>query len=178
MFFLLENCRANKRPFPREKQSFFFTRGERLLFIFRYLIFYKKSFFAEEKNAFTPINKNFFFLKKSIFLFFEKKCFFWKFFFEKIIKKIHKFFMGERLFEILKKNFQKTTFFFKKKKNAFFPKNKVLVYRGKKFFFLQKKTCFYEKIKCPLNFLFAKMRFLVFPYRYNSFTDFLYPTIT
>ena len=46
--------------------------------------------------------------------------------------------MGGKLFEILKKtfskkNFQKKHFFFLKEKiNAFFQKNKVLVYRGKK----------------------------------------------
>ena len=50
--------------------------------------------------------------------------------------------MGRKVFEILKKyfskkNFQKKHFFSKKKKNAFFQKNKVLVYRGKNNFCLK-----------------------------------------
>ena len=71
---------------------------------------------------FTPINKNF------IFLFF---------FFENFGFKISKSFLP-----IFKKNFPKQTIFFKKKKNGFFQRNKVLVYRGKSFVSLQKNNFF------------------------------------
>ena len=41
-----------------------------------HLIFDKKTFFLEQKLFFTPIVKNFVFLKKIQCSFFEKKCFF------------------------------------------------------------------------------------------------------
>ena len=47
-----------------------------------HLIFDKKTFFSEKNCFFTSINKNFVFLKKKNVPFFEKKCFFWKCFFE------------------------------------------------------------------------------------------------
>ena len=58
-----------------------------------------------------------FWTKKNV-PFFEKKCFFWKCFFENFFFKISKTFLPT-------KNFKK---------------NKVLVYRGKKFFFSEKKV--------------------------------------
>ena len=44
-----------------------------------HLIFYKKHF-CGEKKVFTPINKNFVFLKKKMFLFLKKNVFFEMFF--------------------------------------------------------------------------------------------------
>ena len=99
--------------------------------------------------------------------------FFLEIVFRKNYKKDHKFFMCRKLFEILKKKnfskkkFPKKTFFFKKKKNAFFQKNKVLVYRGKNFF-SPKKISFCKKIKCPLNCPFVKIRFFSFALQIQS----------
>ena len=88
-------------------------------------------FFLEKKKLFTPIIKNFIFLKKNIFLFFEKKYFLGKFFF--FSKKFQKFFMGGNVF------FKKVKFlfigankFFSSKKNYFCQKQSVQLTRFQK----------------------------------------------
>ena len=79
-------------------------------------------------------------------LIFDKNCFFWKFFFEKILKKISQFFDRRKTFwnfakKIFEKKFAKKTFCFKKTK---------VLYRGK-------------KIKSPLNCPFQKTDTFTFP---------------
>ena len=79
-----------------------------------HLIFNKKTFFSEKKNLFTPITKNFVFLKKNVF--------FGNVFSKKLKKIFDKFFVGRKVLEILKKkfskkHFQKKHFFFQKKEH-------------------------------------------------------------
>ena len=82
----------------------------------RHLIFYKKMFLGGEKT-FLPL-----------------LCFFGEFFFEKIKKKINflKFWKKKIFVKIFPKKL------FKKKNNAFFQKDKVLVYQGKQIVVSQK----------------------------------------
>ena len=82
-----------------------------------------------------------FVLKKIIFLE-KKKCFCWKCFFEKIIKKISQIFYGQKFFGnfekiVFEKKFPPKTFFFKKIKF-------LSVYRGNNFF-CPKKNYFCQK---------------------------------
>ena len=85
------------------------------------------NFFFEKKKAFTHINKNFVLKKKKHFSFFWNKFF----------KKFHKFFIGEKVFEILKKNFPKKTFFSKKQSSCL---------SGKNSFFTPKTSVFCQKL--------------------------------
>ena len=105
--------------FVGQNQKPLFLKTESLadtLFMTKIICFWERKFF-------TSINKNFFFEKKHFSFFSEKKCFFGKYFFKKIKKIFHKFFMGRNLFDILKKSFRKTiskkTFFFQKKRKSF-----------------------------------------------------------
>ena len=112
-----------------------------------HLIFDKKTFFSEKKIFFTPINKNFVFLKKNNVHFFEKKSFFWKCFFENCFFQNFQNFSAHKkfvkiFFNFFAKTFPKKRFFFKKINIVFFQKNKVLVYRGKKISFSEKKSFF------------------------------------
>ena len=107
-----------------------YLRGKLKVFVFD-LIFDKKSFFFGEKNCFTPINKNFVFLKKKMFLLFlKKKCFFWKCFFQNFQNfSAHKKFV-KNFFEFFRKNISKKTKF------LFIGVNKI--FSPKKTFFCQK----------------------------------------
>ena len=110
--------------------------------------FLQKKMFLGEKTFFISINKNFVFLKKNIFLFFEKKCFLEIFFRKKFFFKIPKSFppikyLQKFFFNFFEKKFPKKKLFGKKKKNVFFQKNKV--YRGKKIFFSKKKIFLSKK---------------------------------
>ena len=93
-----------------------------------HLIFYKKKFSRRKKNFYS--------YKRELY-FFEKKyfSFFWKIFFENFFFKISKSFLPIKnlwmfFLNFFEKKFSKKTFFFKKKKNVFFQKNKVLIYKG------------------------------------------------
>ena len=106
----------------------------------------------EKKQFFTLINKNFGFLKKAliIFPFFLKKNVFFgkKIFFE---KKFHKFFMGGKVFGILKKKIRKKHFFSKKRKIVFFKKTKFLLIRVKTFFLQKNIIIVHDKVSTKLS---------------------------
>ena len=99
---------------------------------------------------------------KQALCFFERKCFWGKWFSKKFQKYFDKFFVVRKVLEILKKiprkKFPKKTFFFLKKGKYFFffKKNKLLVYQGKKVF-LQKKSFFCQTV------CFQKWTLLILP---------------
>ena len=110
------------------------------------IVFDKSNYFLERK-VFIPTNKNFGFLKK---------------------KKNNFPFFGNVFRKLLFQNFQNVSAhnkFEKKKiskKNIFFQKNKVLVYRSKKNIFSLKQKLILSKINCTLNCPFSKTKTFCF----------------